>query len=208
MEFIYCGKVNVKETELGKFNKILKNLRIESMRSMTHALKPEATNEVIKIKEEAVDDDDLVRVAQEEGEIPDFSEGSDDEYQPPGKRQCTASGSTSNYYPNISHPYLLPSDPGFQKKRIKIDDVVKNEEHKMWLELRPEICPFCNKKAKTQKHRNEHVKYCSQNPDRVVSNCPFCAKSFCDPYYVRKHCKNTHAEMLLSNSSNGDFSLE
>lgn len=209
MEFIYCGKVNVKETELVKFNKTLKNLRIEAMSGGDGIKKEVNDDDVVEIKEELDEDDDDSNLItelhiKEDGEIPDYG-SSDGEYLPPSKRKrvstTAASGSSSNY---AAVPFRLPGDPAFQKRRIRVEDVIKSEEHKMWFDLRPEICPFCSKKAKTNKHRNEHVKYCTENPDRIVSQCPFCNKSFCDPYYVRKHCKNIHADMLGLNSSDVD----
>lgn len=205
IEFIYCGKVDVKSSELEKFQKVLKNLKIESLRSepkpqkVKFEAKPSTSNHIepiVRIKEE-VDDEDSSGVVievqmEEDGEV-HYSDNSDGEYKPPRKRVKPLG--------NEIMTTTIPLTMHAPRRRTRIEDVVKKDEAKMWMDLRPEICPFCNKKAKTNKHRNEHVKYCSENPDRIVSKCPYCDKSFCDPYYVRKHVRTIHSEVMPNNSA-------
>lgn len=179
--------MDVKGSEVEKFQKILKNLRIESIRCEN--LKAENGDESVRIKEEVVDEEEEEEANDEDGEV--FAYLSDsNECQPTPKRQRVAPSTSKN-----------SSSENARKRRVKIEDVVKNKQVKLWFDLRPDTCPFCNKKAKTTKHRNEHVKYCSENPDRIISRCPHCSKSFCDPYYIRKHIRTVHADLLNQSHS-------
>jgi hypothetical protein len=90
-------------------------------------------------------------------------------------------------------PLLMQSnsDPG-QRRRVTMSTVVKDEAARQFMERNPLTCPFCKKLSTLTKHRNEHVKYCIKNCDRIESKCPYCDKSFCDPFYVRKHVRAIH----------------
>lgn len=79
--------------------------------------------------------------------------------------------------------------------KISIRRVVPSKKMQKFMNDNPGKCPFCQRSFKTSKHRNEHVKYCFENPNRVVSTCPLCQKSVCDPYYLRKHLRNVHGNM-------------
>lgn len=85
--------------------------------------------------------------------------------------------------------------------KIHLGRVVPSKVLQNFMNANPGICPFCKKQFKTSKHRNEHVKYCFQNPNRIVSVCPLCDKNVCDPYYLRKHMKNVHGNEATSSSS-------
>lgn len=85
--------------------------------------------------------------------------------------------------------------------KIHLGRVVPSKILQKFMNENPGICPFCKKHFKTPKHRNEHVKYCFQNPNRIVSVCPLCDKNVCDPYYLRKHMKNVHGNETASSSS-------
>lgn len=215
MEFIYCGKVDVEDKDVLRFQKILKNLRIESTRVEEDFsyLNPE-----IKIKEEKIDDVSEIDYGMEKVEDYDMdyeslmeddeTKSGDGEYSPmttanqriakirQNLSKTLAAGTQSSFFSKTSKQRT--QSPFFSKTpktRTRVEMVVKDDDNKAFMDLHPLICPFCRKKAKTMKHRNEHVKYCSENPDRVVSKCPYCEKSFCDPYYVRKHIKTLHADI-------------
>lgn len=89
-----------------------------------------------------------------------------------------------------SQPQLRQNSSLF--RQMTIDRVVPVKKLQQFMKVNPGKCPFCNKNFKTSKHRNEHVKYCFENPHRVISKCSLCQKSVCDPYYLRKHMRNVH----------------
>lgn len=214
MEFIYCGKVDVENQDVHKFQKILKNLRIDSIKTDDTITSSFFDSNVVKIKEEKVDE--VVEPSYDDEQIEDIDMDDDDENYLTEGDSRSGDGeyipmrtATSQRMAKIRQNFVKtlsarPRPPGLMrmqsqgtsKPRTRIENVVKDDEAKAFMDLHPEICPFCKKKAKTLKHRNEHVKYCSENPDRVVSKCPYCDKSFCDPYYVRKHVKTIHSKVM------------
>lgn len=92
--------------------------------------------------------------------------------------------------------------------KISVERVVPSKKLQQFMSDNPQICPFCNKFFKTSKHRNEHVKYCFDNPDRIVSRCPLCGKSVCDPYYLRKHLRKIHGNEHDTSSEPGTSSSQ
>lgn len=85
--------------------------------------------------------------------------------------------------------------------KISVERVVPSKKFQQFMADNPLICPFCSKYFKTSKHRNEHVKYCFSNKNRIISLCPLCKKSVCDPYYLRKHLRNVHGKAAESQST-------
>lgn len=217
MQYIYCGKVDIKESEVLPFKKILSTLKIEINLEDHHRIsshphtKPAATvtsnqnqqqdqsvNE-IQIKEEKFDDDEnCVQVLDSE-----FMDCSSD-YQAPEIDMSSPSLSQNYSLPNL-HSFKPSRTPRIgrisngheaplSRHRTKLEAVVRSRDHRHFMDLNPLDCPFCMKTSSTNKHRNEHVKYCTLNPDRIVSKCHYCDKNFCDPYYVRKHMKTIHGD--------------
>lgn len=104
--------------------------------------------------------------------------------------------------PQLSPAIRFQMSPGGKLEgKIHLGRVVPSKVLQKFMNENPGICPFCKKHFKTPKHRNEHVKYCFQNPNRIVSVCPLCDKNVCDPYYLRKHMKNVHGNEAMSSSS-------
>ncbi|XP_070496642.1 protein bric-a-brac 1-like [Chironomus tepperi] len=214
MQYIYCGKVDVKDTDIAPFKKILTTLKIEiNIEDTRQHPKTSATvtatvtsnpkrhdsyNE-IQIKEEKVDDDENCIQVFQDSEFMDCST----DYQQPELE----SPKQSSFRQRFSLPQLqqiksqkspriarVSAGQEMSRHRTKLDNVVRSKEHRRFMDLNPLDCPFCMKTSSTNKHRNEHVKYCTMNPDRIVSKCYYCDKNFCDPYYVRKHMKTIHAD--------------
>lgn len=103
--------------------------------------------------------------------------------------------------PSTQQETRFQSSPGGKLEgKIHLGRVVPSKILQKFMNENPGICPFCKKQFKTPKHRNEHVKYCFQNPNRIVSVCPLCDKNVCDPYYLRKHMKNVHGNDTISSS--------
>lgn len=179
MDFIYLGRVDVKEKDAQKFQKMLKDLKIES--------KVYETAKEIKLEDnsDAIDDNILIEEDLSVGcgkfEPIDASENVD-----LGTFDLTESNQQSRKAIQAKPPILFPS------QRITIESVVLNDQVKKFMAENPITCPFCWKEATSLKHRNEHVKYCRCNPNRVISKCPLCEKNFCDPYYLRKHLRLMH----------------
>lgn len=104
--------------------------------------------------------------------------------------------------PQSSPETRFQTNPGGKLEgKIHLGRVVPSKVLQKFMNENPGICPFCKKHFKTPKHRNEHVKYCFQNPNRIISVCPLCDKNVCDPYYLRKHMKNVHGNEATSSSS-------
>lgn len=192
MTYIYCGTVDIPEQEVKIFRSILDSLKIqyeeddddgdfgepepEQSTFETSSAFPSFT-----IKEEPKDDFSI-----------DFSndlemEALDENSSEPPEGQ--------NIFQEFTNKEPKPLAIRFQPAvdgKVSLGRVVPNRKTQQFMVDHPMICPFCRKYFKTTKHRNEHVKYCFDNPNRVVSNCPICGKSVCDPYYLRKHMRNVH----------------
>lgn len=210
MQYIYCGKVDIKDNDIVPFKKILSTLKIEMNVEDTRPYPKPATitsdrrrvksfNE-IQIKEEKIDDDDenCVQLLQESEFMDcstDFQQPEVEPPKPPAFRQRFSLPQLQQFQTQKS-PRIARVSSGTEisRHRTKLENVVKNKEHRRFMELNPLDCPFCMKTSSTNKHRNEHVKYCTMNPDRIVSKCHYCDKNFCDPYYVRKHMKTIHGD--------------
>ncbi|CAG9811922.1 unnamed protein product [Chironomus riparius] len=211
MQYIYCGKVDIKDNDIAPFKKILNTLKIEiNIEDTRPHLKP-ATATItsnrrradsfseIQIKEEKIDDDEnCVQLLQDS----EFMNCSTDYEQPDIEPPTQPAIRPRFSLPQLHHfkaqksPRITRVSSGIEisRHRTKLDNVVRSKEHRRFMELNPVDCPFCMKNSSTNKHRNEHVKYCTMNPDRIVSKCYYCDKNFCDPYYVRKHMKTIHAD--------------
>lgn len=190
MEFIYCGKVDVNENHMDEFKKLLETLKIDTK---INEMKEEAFNdddemfEEIKVKEEKGDFSEIIQMTEmhEEGQV----EGGNYEYS-----SDEPASSSFLQQQRQQTPKIIKVVSHAPRKRTKVDSVVKSEIARRFMDENPTDCPFCKKSSSSNKNRNEHVKYCTLNPDRVVSYCPYCDKSFCDPYYVRKHIKTLHSD--------------
>lgn len=229
MEFIYCGKVEIEEKDVARFQKVLKNLRIESIRldpmRFDHLQPPPKRFEIpqmsmtqnqpndtqmsyfdpdIKIKEEKVDETIEFGNERVVDWDRDYEFEDDDSKSENGEHSGDFKSILNtqrvamirqNLSKNLSPRPEVPFYLQIPRQRVRVDSVIKRNEDRIFMDENPDLCPFCKKRAKTSKHRNEHVKYCTENPDRVVSKCPYCEKSFCDPYYVRKHIRTIHSEI-------------
>lgn len=151
--------------------------------------------EEIKIKEENSEDQNIIDLNENEAQSNYSSDDSNDFELP---MSLMTQELSIQQPPRKVRKLIRPMRPNIdfspRKPRVKLYNVIKNEKVKKFMELNPQICPFCKKISKSNKHRNEHVKYCVSNPDRIISKCPHCSKSFCDPYYVRKHMKTIHGD--------------
>lgn len=175
LELIYIGKIEVVHYDLLLFRRILNLLKI--------GFECDENLPKIEIKEEALEHfKPTENFSYTDGIF--YEETHDSSHD---SQQLTPKKKTKE----ISYKCLIPQwiQP---RQRILVNDVVKNKQAREMMNNFPETCPFCEKFLKTTKHRNEHVKYCYKNPDRVISECPFCNKTFCDPYYVRKHIYAIH----------------
>lgn len=170
--------------------------------------------EIIEPVQEIIDVEDptwgdvKVKIKDEPNDEPEESNFSNASKEKPMSQPQTNNvrPSTSKSIPTESFRRLIRFPPSFLKPqkiirllptvdgKISVNRVVPSKHFRDFMQKHPTICPFCHKLFKTTKHRNEHVKYCFDNPDRVVSTCPLCNKSVCDPYYLRKHLRNVHGK--------------
>jgi hypothetical protein len=171
LEFIYCGKIDVGQEHFQDFTKTLKLLKLEY--EVENFLEVQ-----LKIKEEPEEANELF-------------------YQETGDSGANGYSKVMKGRENIKHHKNRAASKFKDSPRILVKNVVKSNSARLFMITHPDVCPFCQKRASNPKHRNEHVKYCSENPDRVVSKCPYCGKNFCDPYYVRKHIRSIHAEHFV-----------
>lgn len=171
VEFIYTGSVTVEEKNIQQLQKIFKQLRLESIKA----------------------DDETEFKGFEDTRKFAFLEQLELTGRDLKKTESTIALEQETSYPPLRRRFPTILRRMTSQRRVTIDSVVKGQRARTFMEMFPINCPFCMKKAKNQKHRNEHVKYCIKNPDRVISTCPLCDKNFCDPYYVRKHLIHVHS---------------
>lgn len=219
MQFIYCGNVDIKAEEVAEFKKLLESLKIEFDQASDESIEGGLSDnesyvddkdfedmidvdepvwaDVTKIKKEPEDEASAV-ILEEQEEENDSEHSSDVAQDPSSEHKYALSQPLPIRSSFIVRRVFAPSaSHNIFKKNItpiSLDRVVPSKRHQHFMNVNPETCPFCEKLCKTSKHRNEHVKYCFINPNRIVSVCPLCAKSVCDPYYLRKHMRNVHGD--------------
>lgn len=220
MQFIYCGSVDIMSEEVAAFEKVLESLKIKFVQpteesdeesyvddkefeDMIDVDRPEWAE--VQIKTEPDDEagsivkDYSVIKEQQEQEKDDDSDGSFAEVAQDPSSEHKYAQCQPRMIRRVIRPSFItarPLDDIFRRNQnsISLDRVVPSKKIQGLMFAHPEFCPFCEKHCKTNKHRNEHVKYCFSNPHRVVSMCPLCHKSVCDPYYLRKHMRNVHGK--------------
>ncbi|CRL08089.1 CLUMA_CG020825, isoform A [Clunio marinus] len=200
MQYIYCGYIDIESSEVNEFQKLLNSMNVEYIRE--DIAKEDNQILITSFTEDSIDENDITsmtlseRQENEEREAYDFPEdlqAEDESPQPIHNLQL---------YNNRTSTSSIKSNPPKEKSGFSINmegkhsvkRVVPSQKFQNFMFKNPTICPFCNKFFNTTKHRNEHVKYCFDNPNRVVSQCKICSKSVCDPYYLRKHMKNVHGK--------------
>lgn len=221
MTYIYCGSVDIAQKEVETFRGILESLKIEFEQgsdgddSEPEIIEPEF-EETIDVEEpsfesSAIYPDVSIKEEPKDNEYEDMKEevapeieALDDNHEAKTQDErirIQQFRKILNFPSRFAKPVqkiirIQPSPDG----KISIERVVPNKKLLKFMNENPSLCPFCRKQFKTTKHRNEHVKYCFDNPHRIVSNCPICGKSVCDPYYLRKHLKNVHGHEATSSS--------
>lgn len=196
LQYVYCGTVDISLGEVEAFRELLDSFKIEFAmndeddedRDDDNDSEPEIIEppppEVIDVEEQTWSDS-YVKVEIKED---DSAADSINQAQEAGPAPV----------PVIQRVHVLksvqkPSNKNaFPVGKISVKRVVPSKQMQQIMSQNPKFCPFCGKLFKTSKHRNEHVKYCFENPDRIVSQCPMCNKSVCDPYYLRKHIRLVH----------------
>jgi hypothetical protein len=163
--------------------------------------------EEIRIKEEKDEESEIIQEEllyqqpeydENDEECDENEDDDDDELDDKTFNGSSSSSFFQNAARNASFPVISAIRSRVNRPRIKLHSVVKSEKARKLLVQFPLSCPFCKKKSKSLKNRNEHVKYCPNNPHRIDSKCNICLKSFCDPYYVKKHLINVHGPDALS----------
>lgn len=204
MTYIYCGTVDIAENEVEIFRNILDSLKInydvedegdadfdhtgttEHEEESSLSLQESSDFPSFSIKEEPKDEFSIEYTEHHESVM-------DIEDSKP-QNDKTDFLNLLNFPEKIQPvPKVLRFQPSIDGK-ISMGRVVPNRKLQQFMTENAMLCPFCRKLFKTTKHRNEHVKYCFDNPNRIVSNCPICKKSVCDPYYLRKHLRNVHGQ--------------
>lgn len=222
VKYVYCGSVDLTTEEVPAFEKVLESLKIDFERSTQEEATEDKGNEQndddsyvddkefesmidvdepewadLKIKEEPEDKNEVTLSeatrAQPVDDDSDLSSAESQTQQPFEHRYAQSMPRFKIIRPP-KHTIIRQPQDIFTKSPIPIsvDRVVPSRAIQKFMLKYPEVCPFCEKSCKTNKHRNEHVKYCFSNPNRIVSVCPLCDKSVCDPYYLRKHLRNVH----------------
>jgi hypothetical protein len=205
MTYIYCGTVDIPEQEVATFRDILDSLKIQYDEDDEDDFDFEASGGEPEIEEplfesssstfpsffikEEPKDDYSIDFKEDESEMEVMEEVK--ERPEPQKRMQEFRRI------NITEISNKPATIRFQPSsdgKVSLGRVVPNRKLQQFMVEHPSLCPFCRKLFKTTKHRNEHVKYCFDNPNRIVSNCSICGKSVCDPYYLRKHLRNVHGQ--------------
>lgn len=222
IQYIYCGNVDIELGQVENFRLLLDFLKVEYDQSedgesynyddfddepeliepepqeIIDLEEPEWSDSKANIKKESNEHDEYVAEsldvsALNDEEINFNSTEPSEEVDPPVLKPSLLLRKLQNYRKfHGGGPYRLMKQSPTNGGKISVERVVPSLEIQRIMANHPDICPFCNKKFKTMKHRNEHVKYCLDNPNRIVSKCSLCRKSVCDPYYLRKHMKNVH----------------
>jgi hypothetical protein len=224
MTYVYSGTVDIAENEVETFRAILDSLKIEyEQDEEDNDSDPEIIEqefeETIDVEEPSFDSTPMypeVSIKQEpkdnEYTINDFNfkevapemEALDENHEAKTADEVIRIQQFRRIL-NFSGRFVKPAQKILRVQpspdgKISVDRVVPNKKLQKFMLEHPSLCPFCRKLFKTTKHRNEHVKYCFDNPDRIVSSCPICSKSVCDPYYLRKHLRNVHGQASATSS--------
>lgn len=207
LQFIYCGSVDVITEDVEDFRKALESLQIEFNQKDETGAGDDSENDdncsaTVMNDKDFQDLIDIEEPAWNNVLIKD--EPIDEEHleEPTNVERPSIKPNIKTYIRRRTVQGLpsRTSTPSSSKiikldGKISVDRVVPSKKLQQFMHINQEICPFCKKFFKTSKHRNEHVKYCTNNPNRVVSLCPLCNKSVCDPYYLRKHIRNVHGKV-------------
>lgn len=222
MTYIYCGTVNIAQNEVETFRSILESLKIEFEQgsddddSEAEIIEPEF-EETIDLEEPSFESSTIypdvsIKEEPKDNEYQDIKEEAvpemealDDDHEAKTQDErvrIQQFRKIINFPTRFAKPvqkiiHVQPTADG----KISVERVVPNKKLLKFMNENPSLCPFCRKQFKTTKHRNEHVKYCFDNPNRIVSNCPICGKSVCDPYYLRKHLRNVHGQSSVNSST-------
>lgn len=200
LQYIYCGTVDMSLNAVAEFREFLNLLKIEFVQndededdndydSELEIIEPPPP-EIIDVEEPTWSDNTVKVELKEEPKpavddciVESLDQAQDMETEPEATRAVI--------FPKKPSQRIIRMKPNPVGK-ISVERVVPSRKMKEFMNENPQTCPFCRKLFKTTKHRNEHVKYCFDNPDRIVSKCPLCSKSVCDPYYLRKHLRTVH----------------
>lgn len=223
MTYIYCGTVDIAENEIETFRKILESLKIEYEQSDgeeendsddPEIIEPELEDVIdveepsfdaspmfpnIPIKQEPTDHEYTINEFKFKEETAPEVEALDENHDVAKTRDEIVRIQQFRRILNFPGRFVKPAQKIIRIQpspdgKISVERVVPNKKLQRFMAEHPSLCPFCRKLFKTTKHRNEHVKYCFDNPNRIVSSCPICSKSVCDPYYLRKHLRNVHGQ--------------
>lgn len=202
LQYLYCGSVDIDDCEVEEFRKTLGSLRIEFVQEDLQddeSGENEEVEEIETVKPEPEESEVIVEVASCSNFVAVAKkEPKKESTASTSSGKSNLSGERSELHEKvINFRRIIPSRIRIRESNIKskvsLARVVPSKSTQEFMNRNITTCPFCRKIFKTSKHRNEHVKFCFDNPDRIVSECHLCHKSVCDPYYLRKHMRKVHA---------------
>lgn len=217
LQYIYCGCVDIEECDVEAFRKTLDSLKIEYDQQDDDICYDEKSNAVDSEEPEFLESEDMVDV--EDTAWSDANEVTIVKVEPEDEREDNEESNRTEKKSSLTSPRelhekiinfrrIIPKPEPLHEaireyatysSKISIGRVVPSKANQEFMNRNVTTCPFCRKLFKNTKHRNEHVKYCVDNSNRIVSECHLCKKSVCDPYYLRKHMKNVHGLGPTSN---------
>lgn len=186
LELIYCGKVEVNQQDILQFLKTLENLKIV-LKNVEYI---DAKSKQKILEESSNHEEPEDEIFYEETECNLTSEIDDK----PTPELITTAKEIIIEYKKVEQKKISKSPPENRRKssRTRVKNVVKEKTAKDVTEKHPDICQFCRKKAKSK----NHVKYCINNPNRVISYCVYCFRSFRDQHSVKIHMRTIHKRNL------------
>jgi hypothetical protein len=213
LQYIYVGTCSISQEDTEEFKKVLESLKIpfEEDNETEHdeSDRESGSEDFSGLHDEEMEADDAelelppwnnVKVKEEPADSPSSATSETPRGSRTDSQQPHHAESSTTYGDSAVVRYKCVTDG-----KISMEKVVPSKKIQKYMNDHPGTCPFCEKLFKTAKHRNEHVKYCFQNPNRVVSVCPLCNKNVCDPYYLRKHIKNVHGALSLHKLRNSQI---
>lgn len=199
LQYVYCGTVDISLGEVEAFRELLDSFKIdfamndEDDEDRDDDSEPELIEppppEVIDVEEQAWSDSYVKVELKEDDSATDSINQAQEQLDELEAGPAPVIQRVRHVFKSVQK---TPNKNAFPEGKISVKRVVPSKQMQQIMSQNPKLCPFCGKHFKTSKHRNEHVKYCFDNPDRIVSQCPLCNKSVCDPYYLRKHIRLVH----------------
>jgi hypothetical protein len=173
MQYIYCGAVTIPADQVDDFKKVLHSMKIEFVQeddeipeeNESSAKKTSEDNteqpEMLMPSDDESDDVDVDDLNWNETKIKDEPKSDEDssdsfttmfnisKYAPTKNPRHAAVASSSISNSNLHSIKLLTHPEG----KISMDRVVPSKKMQRYMTEHPLICPFCEKRFKTTKHR-------------------------------------------------------